>query len=573
MQRPGTLPWHSGILATPTRRTWLIVGMAGLLLMMTTLAVGWAFSGRTPTEDFSDVESSLNVEVSRDRGKFYPVTDFRSLRAGDAIRFSASFSEPVYAGLYWIDAKAQVGELYPNIPGQGFHGDQPIRKLESPVQVDRGWPLEPAGNSEVALLIASRTPNAENVGEADWSADDFPRIQTVQSYTANPDFVVSGKPGSRTRSLGHTTTQTNDPIRRLVERLRRIENVLLIEAVHVPTDAVSLTTRSPASLAFPNRDKLINTLDQSCVPLADPSLQTVFRPLRLNQRAELKMSLRISLPLHVAFLSSVLIGAAFGQTDNPAPNSPPTLESVFSGRLRYRHSGRLQSYRAKSRGNLEVSHSPRGASIERRINGGSWATVNLRLEPKTLTEDETQSEIRVWFMLEGATPFYVRLRSALENGEPVQSIALVDTGEKDGIPIEQLVREMVVDNAELSNVQVEYRKGLIAVSISGRKSLRSYIDNDTATVRSVVIAGTQANPSLRLSSASAFTREPKQITDAERQQLARAVTDDQKLLRLYRQGRFEDAARLGERVLNVRKQVLGEDHPRYTMSLCNLGNL
>lgn len=128
-----------------------------------------------------------------------------------------------------------------------------------------------------------------------------------------------------------------------------------------------------------------------------------------------------------------------------------------------------------------------GASIEQAINGGPWAKVELDLEHVPLTSEQPTSELRVWFMLDGATNCYVRLRRQLEDGTTVGSVALVDTGEKDGKPVEQVVRMVIVDDAASGTVSVEYRSGLVRIAAQDDQLFAAYIENRSATVSSVTL--------------------------------------------------------------------------------------
>jgi len=63
------------------------------------------------------------------------------------------------------------------------------------------------------------------------------------------------------------------------------------------------------------------------------------------------------------------------------------------------------------------------------------------------------------------------------------------------------------------------------------------------------------------------------MTPPQRQQLAKANRLNDEVVALYRQGRFREAVDPARQVLEIRKAVLGEKHPRYALGLNNLANL
>jgi hypothetical protein len=110
------------------------------------------------------------------------------------------------------------------------------------------------------------------------------------------------------------------------------------------------------------------------------------------------------------FSTAILIGAASGQ-DNahnvaevPAAGLQPVFDDSFATDTRadYTISGDV----AWSPGRLTLAE---GASIERSINGGARARIQLWLEFPPLTDSQPESELRVWFILDGATNCYVRV--------------------------------------------------------------------------------------------------------------------------------------------------------------------
>ena len=105
----------------------------------------------------------FRVLVSRDSGAFQPVEDCGPLRFGDAVRFSAEISKPAYAKIFWVDARGQAVEFYPQDPLGDTHGTELTRRIECPRSTILGFhPLDPSGLSESAFLVVDEEP-IENI--------------------------------------------------------------------------------------------------------------------------------------------------------------------------------------------------------------------------------------------------------------------------------------------------------------------------------------------------------------------------------------------------------------------------
>src|SRR6185437_15677443 len=63
---------------------------------------------------------------------------------------------------------------------------------------------------------------------------------------------------------------------------------------------------------------------------------------------------------------------------------------------------------------------------------------------------------------------------------------------------------------------------------------------------------------------------PASLTPEQSQLLAKATSLNSKVVALYRQGKFADALPLAQEALEIRKTVLGVEHPDYAQSLHNV---
>lgn len=241
-------------------------------------------------------------------------------------------------------------------------------------------------------------------------------------------------------------------------------------------------------------------------------------------------------------------------------NDSPSLAEVF--RDDFSHDTRAD-YKIAG----DVSWQPGGltlakdSSVERVIDGGSWAKVTLVLEPVRPDLEQGDEESRIWFLLDGAENCCVRLRQKWEDGQRAVSIGLVETAEN---------REVVVPDADSATVRVEYRQGLVRFDVAGGGSVLGYIPNGPAAVSAIRVRNTGRESRIVLLAVDTFKLERNRHTEAETQQLATAKEQHAEVVRLVRQGELARAAELGERVVSIRQMLLGERHPSYAASLNNL---
>jgi tetratricopeptide (TPR) repeat protein len=279
----------------------------------------------------------------------------------------------------------------------------------------------------------------------------------------------------------------------------------------------------------------------------------------------MRANMRSVITVYCVLLATVLCHSASAQQ-----NEPPKLEPVFSDDF-------SKDSRADYKVTGDVSWEPGKLRI---INGGAWTTVRLQLEPVKLTDQRPRSGLRVWFGMEEATDCCVRLSRELRDDHVVGSVALIDTGEKDGKPIEQVVREVAVaGDAELGDIGIEYRRGVVTVAISRVAVFAAYVENGPATVRAVAM--NSLDTALHLHSFGAAANKPqtkqntakRRYTDDEKQRLAIADGQYGKAARLYREGKYAEAIKAMERSLEIEKTVLGEQHSYYVTSINNLAVL
>ena len=176
----------------------------------------------------------FEIQASRDQIYFHPVSEMAPLQTGDTVRFSLHLRQPSHVRLLWIDAAGEPTEIYPNDPEAGHRGDEPVTFVESPIELDRGWPLEGEAGIETALLLVNHDPlpdipledlRAKLPATADLSS--VSRFVATRT-TAASVFETDGQ----TRSLAKSTRQVDSAVLQLLEKVR--QQVDISEAVTIP---------------------------------------------------------------------------------------------------------------------------------------------------------------------------------------------------------------------------------------------------------------------------------------------------------------------------------------------------
>ena len=209
-------------------------------LFLSDLAIDASGGGASPADTaFADVthaeEIPLTVErfdilVSRDQKNFIPISQMVPLRSGDHVRFDIRISRPAYAKLVWIDATGSYSELFPNDPELGMLETSAVQAIQSPVALDRGWPLEGVRGIESAILLVSREGPPRLSGE-DWEFEPVDQTDdselTFFSASRSEGAIAKRQDGPAAsglfanRSLGKSTQVIHHPLLNLIEALRK----------------------------------------------------------------------------------------------------------------------------------------------------------------------------------------------------------------------------------------------------------------------------------------------------------------------------------------------------------------
>lgn len=247
-----------------------LVGLAIMLL----IGAGFTIPGKNQESSrLRPEQTTFTIQVSQGgQSSFQSLAELPRLLPGDHIRFSVNLDRAAYVKLLWIDGKGHVQEIYPRIPGQAYQGERMVQSLESPVELDYGWPLTPVGTTEMALLLINNEPFG------DWPLPSIEPVESEIMMSLPMHFVIGRKTelltvepeppeadrGNRTaamreaktrfRRLEHEPEKVNDPVAELLERLRSQSDV--VHAVRIP-----VSTSVPCEIPDEARGMTANATD------------------------------------------------------------------------------------------------------------------------------------------------------------------------------------------------------------------------------------------------------------------------------------------------------------------------
>jgi hypothetical protein len=209
------------------RRVAVGLGSVGLLILVTFGL--WLWSPLVPPVPLS---GELTVRVwSREGGvkRGWKVDQPGALPVlpGEWIHLEAKLSRPAHAYLLWLDGQGQVASLYP-WRDRSF-GSRPFYEgasavLQSPAELDRGWPMTGPAGLETALLLVRQTPLppaidlASLIGRLPLSPLRDPQEVAVRGF--DPGQAVRAIDRGMHRGLADEAERIDDPLLQVMEKLR-----------------------------------------------------------------------------------------------------------------------------------------------------------------------------------------------------------------------------------------------------------------------------------------------------------------------------------------------------------------
>jgi hypothetical protein len=148
------------------------------------------------------------------------------VRRGEQVHLVVRLNQPAYCYLMWLDGQGHVDPLYPwardfRIPPAGV---SPRESLDSPPELDRGWPMQGPSGLETALLLVRRTPVPAETKLADLIGVPPPAPLRDELELAvrgfDPGQPTAALQRGTNRGLAKEAEQIDEPLLQLLERLR-----------------------------------------------------------------------------------------------------------------------------------------------------------------------------------------------------------------------------------------------------------------------------------------------------------------------------------------------------------------
>ncbi|MDA1231386.1 MAG: CHAT domain-containing protein, partial [Planctomycetota bacterium] len=211
-----------------------------------------------------------------------------------------------------------------------------------------------------------------------------------------------------------------------------------------------------------------------------------------------------------------------------------------------------------------------GSSLTRKFEAGAWCEFELDLQFPELTQVSDESATVLELSFEGASPAIIEWSSRRTKQGTTSQIRIGDTLTTDVKTELVLIRETTTDTPLKSgHWVVRYRYGATSIEFENVSVLEGYLQNDTAELRAcrmfavesvTEVAGCQTHGSMAAQLHS----------EEEQAELARARLLKKEAGKLYSAGKSREAVAIARDSLVIQRQVLGEQHPDYSISLSNL---
>ena len=212
-----------------------------------------------------------------------------------------------------------------------------------------------------------------------------------------------------------------------------------------------------------------------------------------------------------------------------------------------------------------------GSSVSRSFEAGARVEVVAELEFPKLTNDGELSLALLQLDLRGAMDCLVAWGQKRAAGKTVSNVFVFGTVSKDGKDSLKKLSSVSFSGPLESGVwSVERRHGLLYVRRDGGdKVVSCYISKGTPSCSGLHWLQTRGHGILnRLAVRGASRSAP--LSEEQQEKVTKAQKQNSQLVQLYREGKFAEATRLGESILEIRRKVLGVEHPAYAQSLNNL---
>ena len=251
----------------------------------------------------------------------------------------------------------------------------------------------------------------------------------------------------------------------------------------------------------------------------------------------------------------------------------PKLEPVFSDDF---STDTRSDYKIIGKADWEIGELKLNeqSSIECKINNGLWTKIEIdstRSAPKTKQDDR---EKRVWFLLTQSKYCCVRIREQINGGDLKLSIAIVASSGADGRRSEQVLKAIEDVAAVPGRISIEFRHGLLDVSISGRSIIGAYFESDEIAVCTAIrIASPNGTSRISRLTVQNIEREVISGSQENAEKLTALDNSSNKFSLLFKQGKFKEAAKIGEQNLKQQQSLTGVWNRNFAAVLSNMGGV
>lgn len=214
------------------------------------------------------------------------------------------------------------------------------------------------------------------------------------------------------------------------------------------------------------------------------------------------------------------------------------------------------------------------ASIETAIKASPWTQVELSVTADSVGSNSASSELRVGLRRDEPNQCFIRFRRHPPDQDGnTGTVALVEVRTTGDRPENVVVRQSALDASRVEHLIIEYRHGLVRVSDKSRVLLLSHSGKNSLPITSIVLSSEAGAFGLTEFAVSTCHPEEKIYSAAEKQELAAADAEADRLIRLEKEARYAEAARITEVELEMRRRVQGEHHPNYAETLNYLASM
>ena len=153
------------------------------------------------------------------------------------------------------------------------------------------------------------------------------------------------------------------------------------------------------------------------------------------------------------------------------------------------------------------------------------------------------------------------------------TVTLTRVSEGEGNREEEVLRTYQSLTNLPSAVSLEYSFGLLAIKYGDQRKLIGYYKHPNNAIDSMQISVSSGSLIIKTLKVAINATQTPALTGTQQSSLAEADEQNKALMTHYRAGKFKDAAQCGERVLEIRRDILGRQHRDYAASLNNLAAL